>query len=203
MSLNKAYIKSRKSYKVTFQLPETVNPHGEDIRVLGEFNDWSWDKASSMVSKNGVLSLDLELKAGQQYEYRYLISNARWCNDGIADYYKPSPVGYEENCVVDLNIEPPVSLPVKKKTATTKKPKATAVKKTTAAKKSVKSDLTKIDGIGPKVSEILNDAGIKTFADLSKKKKKDLQGILAKAGKRYANFDPTNWPTQAKKLAKK
>ena len=194
MSLNKAYIKSRKSYKVTFQLPETVNPQGEDIRVLGEFNDWSWDKASSMVLKNGVLKLDLELKAGQEYEYRYLISNSRWCNDGLADYYKPSPYGFDENCVVDLNIEPPVA-PTTKKKAAPKKAKVTATKKA--------SDFTKIDGIGPKVAQVLLDAGIQSYSDLSKKKKKDLTAILAKAGKRFSNFDPTNWPTQAKQLAKK
>ncbi len=39
-------------------------------------------------------------------------------------------------------------------------------------------DLTKIEGIGPKIAEALNNAGIKTFADLAAAKDEDVQEII-------------------------
>ncbi len=39
-------------------------------------------------------------------------------------------------------------------------------------------DLTKIEGIGPKIAEALNNAGIKTFADLAVAKDEDVQEII-------------------------
>ena len=47
--------------------------------------------------------------------------------------------------------------------------KKTAAKKATAKKTTTKGDdLTKIEGIGPKVKEVLGEAGISTFSDLAK-----------------------------------
>lgn len=61
-------------------------------------------------------------------------------------------------------------------------------------------DLTKIEGIGPKVSEELNKADISTFEALAKAKKDDLQNILDNAG--LTMMDPSTWPQQAKLAAK-
>jgi large subunit ribosomal protein L21 len=63
-------------------------------------------------------------------------------------------------------------------------------------KKAEADNLTKIEGIGPKVSIVLNEAGISTFEDLSNAKVEDLQKILGDAGLRM--MDPTTWPEQAK-----
>jgi len=63
---------------------------------------------------------------------------------------------------------------------------------------SVKPDnLKKVEGIGPKIAGILNDAGIYTFANLSQTPVERLKGILAEAGNRYKMHDPTSWPKQA------
>lgn len=77
-------------------------------------------------------------------------------------------------------------------------PKKVAPKKTEA---SAADDLKKIEGVGPKIAGLMNEAGIMTFADLAKAKKADLQKILEDAGSRYKAHDPTTWPQQAKLAA--
>ena len=58
-------------------------------------------------------------------------------------------------------------------------------------------DLKKIEGIGPKIAQILNDAGIYTFSNLSQTPTDRLKNILAEAGNRYKMHDPQTWPNQA------
>lgn len=58
-------------------------------------------------------------------------------------------------------------------------------------------DLTKIEGIGPKIAELLNAAWIMTFADLSTSKVWDLRDILANGGNRFKMHDPKTWKKQA------
>jgi small subunit ribosomal protein S16 len=58
-------------------------------------------------------------------------------------------------------------------------------------------DLTKIEGIGPKVSEVLTAAGIGTFALLGAATPDKVKEILAEAGSRFKMQDPTTWPKQA------
>ena len=58
-------------------------------------------------------------------------------------------------------------------------------------------DLKKIEGIGPKISEILNKAGIYTFSNLSLTPVDRLKSILAEAGNRFKIHDPQTWPQQA------
>jgi len=60
-----------------------------------------------------------------------------------------------------------------------------------------KNDLKVIEGIGPKIEELLQNAGIKTWSALSKASKTKLSKILNKAGKRYGLADPSTWPKQA------
>jgi len=97
--------------------------------------------------------------------------------------------------------------PAKKTTTAKAAPvKKAATAKTTTAKKVTKkvvknNDLTKIEGIGPKIKELLNKAGIVTFTDLSKSTIKNLEAILKAAGKRYQMHKPNSWPKQAKLAA--
>ena len=60
-------------------------------------------------------------------------------------------------------------------------------------------DLTKIEGIGPKVSKTLIEAGISTFEALSNATVEDIQKILTDAGLKM--MDATTWPQQAKLAA--
>jgi predicted flap endonuclease-1-like 5' DNA nuclease len=74
------------------------------------------------------------------------------------------------------------------------------VKAETVTDKPANNDLKVIDGIGPKMEEILNNAGIKTIAQLKKAKAADLKAILEAAGPRYKMFNPQFWLDQAKSL---
>jgi len=58
-------------------------------------------------------------------------------------------------------------------------------------------DLKKIEGIGPKIASILNEAGIYTFYNLSQTPVDRLKGILLNAGNRYKIHNPSTWPEQS------
>lgn len=70
-----------------------------------------------------------------------------------------------------------------------------------AKKASGEDDFKKIEGVGPKISELLKNAGISTFADLAKTDAEKIKEILAEAGSRYKMHDPTTWPKQAELAA--
>lgn len=77
------------------------------------------------------------------------------------------------------------------------------VKETVATpeKSTEPDDLKKIEGIGPKIAEILNNAGINTFADLANTTPEKVRELLTEAGPRFASHDPTTWPKQSKMAA--
>jgi predicted flap endonuclease-1-like 5' DNA nuclease len=58
-------------------------------------------------------------------------------------------------------------------------------------------DLKVVEGIGPKIEELFNNAGIKTFAQLADSSVARLNEILEAAGPRYQMHNPSTWPQQA------
>ncbi len=62
-------------------------------------------------------------------------------------------------------------------------------------------DLRKVEGIGPKIAEHFNAAGINTFAELAATSVERLQEILNEAGPTYASHNPGTWPKQAELAA--
>lgn len=88
-------------------------------------------------------------------------------------------------------------VPVKKMVSTVKVTPAPAAKKTT------NNDLKAISGIGPKMEEILNSAGIKTYEDLANSSLPTLKKVLENAGSRYKLINPTSWKNDAKTLLAK
>jgi NADH-quinone oxidoreductase subunit I len=90
--------------------------------------------------------------------------------------------------------------------------KAAAAKKKAEAAKAAKAteptaaaepdDLTRIEGIGPKISGALQDAGIKTFAQLAATDVERIKEVLEKADPSLLRLaDPTTWPRQARLAA--
>jgi ribosomal protein L27 len=74
----------------------------------------------------------------------------------------------------------------------------TVVSSETVSVKSGKpDDLKKIEGIGPKIEELLHEAGIKTFAQLSETSAEKIKEILEAAGPRYTMHNPSTWAKQA------
>jgi predicted flap endonuclease-1-like 5' DNA nuclease len=61
-------------------------------------------------------------------------------------------------------------------------------------------NLKRVEGIGPKISQLLQDAGIMTFAQLAATEIGRLRQILADADL-TALADPTTWPEQARLAA--
>ena len=198
--LKKEFLKSTAAAKVTFTLPKTAIEGAKEVRVLGDFNNWDWDKAPIMKASKSAYSATIVLAAGKQYEFRYKADNGVWENDHAADNYLAATYDVDNSIVI---------VPAKKGKATSKadttakpkKAKATTKKKTT--KKAAKGDdLKKVEGIGPKIAGLLNDAGIVSFVDLSKASIKTLKKILTDAGSRYKMHDPKTWAAQAKLAAK-
>jgi large subunit ribosomal protein L30 len=62
-------------------------------------------------------------------------------------------------------------------------------------------DLTAVEGIGPKICELLHADGISTFAELADAKISKIEAILKAAGSRYALAYPSTWSEQASLLA--
>ncbi len=93
-------------------------------------------------------------------------------------------------------------------------PKPAAKKKTVAPKEKVvvkkdekpaadkADDLTRIEGIGPKISEILINNGVTSFAKLAAMDAEAIKEMLVAAGTQYNRADPTTWPKQADYAAK-
>lgn len=60
-------------------------------------------------------------------------------------------------------------------------------------------DLKLIEGIGPKISALFSQAGIRTFAQLAQADPAQLETLLREAGMRLG--DPATWPEQARLAA--
>ncbi len=209
--IKKQYLKNKPTCKVTFTLPKEAVNGGSEVRVLGEFNNWIWEQGVPMKASKAEFKASVELDAGRQYEFRYLVDGTTWVNDWAADAYLATPYGVENSVVA---LEAVVVAPAPKKAAPKKKavaakapvkkaaPKKAAPKKAVAKAPAKKDDLKKIEGIGPKIAQILQENGILTFEDLGKAKITSLRKFLAEAGPRYKMHEPKTWPKQAKLAAK-
>jgi len=62
-------------------------------------------------------------------------------------------------------------------------------------------DLTKIEGVGPKIKELLINAGLPTFSSVAAATPEQIKEILVAAGARFARHDPGTWPKQAELAA--
>jgi predicted flap endonuclease-1-like 5' DNA nuclease len=88
-------------------------------------------------------------------------------------------------------------------TDVTKSAAAPKTKRSTKRRKSARAanDLTLIEGIGPKIRDLLAEKRITTFRKLSTMNAAQLERILTKAGMSLKRHDPSNWPEQAKLAA--
>lgn len=81
------------------------------------------------------------------------------------------------------------------------KPNKAETAETAETTETAGDDLKKIEGIGPKIAELLNAAGVHTYADLAETSVDKIKEVLEEAGSRYKMHDPTTWPEQAKMAA--
>ncbi len=100
MALKKQYLKSKSSCKVTFRLPQEAVGDANRVALVGEFNDWSINATPMKKLKDGSFKTVVEMEAGREYQYRYLIDETTWENDWDADKYVRSEFGNCDNSVV-------------------------------------------------------------------------------------------------------
>jgi predicted flap endonuclease-1-like 5' DNA nuclease len=91
------------------------------------------------------------------------------------------------------NVAPKATAPAVKVAATID---LVAAKKAGFAIKNA-NDLTVVEGIGPKINELFNNAGIKTFAQLAKATVPQMRKILDDGGSRFRIANPSTWAQQA------
>ncbi len=89
---------------------------------------------------------------------------------------------------------PVATPPVEKEEPKAAKPKKIELP---SGKKIKEDDLKVIEGIGPKIADLLQAAGIHSWKDLAEAEAERLSEILHEAGSRYQMHDPTTWPKQA------
>jgi len=100
--LEKRYKKSGQVCTVTFTLSEAIE--AESACLVGEFNGWDPTATPMTHGEDGAFRATLELQAGREYQFRYLIDGEDWRNDWHADAYVPNGLG-EDNSVVVTRIE--------------------------------------------------------------------------------------------------
>jgi len=184
--------------KITFILPAANVIGAEGCVLLGEFNNWNLDEGIYLKKQaDGSMTAEVELAAGNDYQYRYLLSNGRWVNDD-AEKITSEMHGYPVvNCIVRV---PAIS--ETKKAATAKPASSTTVKAKVAAKPVVvKEDLTKVEGIGKKIEALLYKNKIYSYKQLSKSTITNLKAILESGGSKFSMHNPGTWPKQAKMAA--
>ena len=59
------------------------------------------------------------------------------------------------------------------------------------------NDLTIIEGIGPKINELFNNAGLRTFAQVAAATVPQMRAILDNGGSRFRIANPSTWAQQA------
>ncbi|MEZ4605362.1 MAG: isoamylase early set domain-containing protein [Deinococcales bacterium] len=88
--IKKQFIKSRKSYKVTFEIADL---EAERLELVADFNQWQPIAFERL--KNGKWKLTQEVEPGHyQFRYRSLHQGQEhWLNDQEADTYTLNPHG--------------------------------------------------------------------------------------------------------------
>ena len=186
--------------KVTFTLPAANIIGAAGCVLLGDFNNCNLDEGIYLQKQaDGSMTVEVELAAGKEYQFRYLLSNGRWVNgDGekVISEINGFPV---ENCIIKV----PES---SKKNATKKNAgkKSGSTKPAVTAKAKpvqIKEDLTKVEGIGKKIESLLNKNNICSYKQLAKSTISNLKAILESGGSKFSLHNPSSWPKQAKLAA--
>ena len=183
--------------KIRFTLPAANIIGADECVLLGEFNNWNLEEGFYLQKQaDGSMTVEVELAAGKDYQYRYLLSNGRWVNDNgekVASEMSGYPV---MNCIVrvpDIIEHPTVQNPISAEL------KPLKIKPVAKAKPVVlKDDLTKVEGIGKKIEALLYKNKIHTYKQLSKATIKTLKEILDAGGSKFNIHNPGTWTKQAK-----
>ncbi len=99
--MSRKYSSDKTRCRVTFWFPGQAAPDADSVTVAGSFNEWSADQYPMKRLKNGDFSLELELDAGKEYQFRFVIDGVRWENAWNADKYVWCDHAQSENSVIN------------------------------------------------------------------------------------------------------
>ena len=97
--IKKKYMESRNICEVTFRLPSEASRGARKVTVVGDFNNWEKEATPLTKQEDGDFIIALELDAGKEYRFRYLIDGQRWENDWHADKYVKGLYDVEDSVV--------------------------------------------------------------------------------------------------------
>lgn len=161
-----------------------------DIHSVGQANfDWIVENAANFAIERALAHKD----GGNNLTWGTFVRNAV---EGLGADAK-STHSVSDTPSADAKPKPTAKPTIEPKPKADAKPKVEVKVKAEKIIASVKDDLKKIEGIGPKIEEILNTAGIISYADLSNSGMDELKSLLATAGKRYQIHNPSTWAQQA------
>ena len=97
----KAENKATSTTKVTFTLPKEAVQTANTVALVGEFNNWNIvDGVELKKQKDGSFSTTIELEAGKEYQYRFLINGEVWENAWNAPKYVETSFGVYNSVVL-------------------------------------------------------------------------------------------------------
>ncbi len=96
-------LETKKVRRITFRLPKVAAADSKSVCIVGDFNNWNTHAAPMKKLKDGDYCIELDLEAGREYQFRYLIDELKWENDRNADKYVRSVYGDCDNSVVIVN----------------------------------------------------------------------------------------------------
>jgi len=162
---------------------EIRRARGEEVKEVRE----TIKKTSSKVEKTTLGELDVFSQLKNQFSQANMTPPAP----------KKAAPKVEETPAPEAKVEEAKAEAPEVKVPATETPTPAKAAKPAAKKGAKGDDLKKVEGIGPKIAEKLNDAGITTFAELASAEVSKLKEILDAAGSRYKMHDPTTWPQQS------
>ncbi|MFZ1703491.1 MAG: hypothetical protein WAT79_04045 [Saprospiraceae bacterium] len=164
----------------------------ESVQAKGE------KKALEKMIKSGELSREEKRELRVSFEQSKILHQAmkaiyETAKEHLGFYSIGSKIRQEEE--PEEKIEQFITTaPAVKVEKTSKKPSA---KQKTKAQHVNVNDLTLVEGIGPKIQDILNQSGIFTFQHLSESSFENIKKILTSAGPRFNIHNPKTWIEQA------
>ncbi len=170
---------------LAYQIVTKIGP--DNVRFNKAY--FTWVKFETESSTIEDIKKDVDL-AKTDY-FRYMVTKTI-ADDSLTDVYKK--ISEEE---VDLEKEVNELESSDKENETEEAEKNDEVKKDEEKKADSTNldDLTKIEGIGPKIASVFAENGIATFEELSKADTDELKEILVKNS--LGRHNPLSWPKQA------
>lgn len=146
--------------------------------------------------ENNVISLQQKLD-----DLKAELSNERAINGSLRSNL--SSVQAELKVMMDKEAERAIEAQKKEQETKTEAPSevvevAEETKPEVVLATSTKDDLKIIEGVGPKIEQILNDGGIHTYTDIVAKDAEEIRNILVAQSPTYAVHNPATWAEQAK-----